>query len=203
MTEPSTCDPFESIPTSQTVETSCLAAPNSVGPSLLEERVALVKFALEREEDAAATIFRLSYQIEPGTELGNMARRYAIEIREFTARLGKMLPQGYSAMGSEGDIGRVSESIIQSLTPGSATTFLISFLIQHAETNVDILQSAGAKLGSREMDMLWRKADRERRKLAGWVREIECQLEARREGQRPDPKLSATQGRWQQLGVPM
>ncbi|MGE3231272.1 MAG: hypothetical protein AB7J30_17710 [Hyphomicrobium sp.] len=146
--------------------------------------MALVKWALEREEDAAATICRLAYRIETDSELALTARTYATEVREFATRLRRLLPHGQEDGERDVDIGQVSDSVIQSLPSEKAATFLIRFLVQHAETTSDVLQSAGSQLGSREMDMLWRKADRERRKLAGWVRELECQLEARREAQR-------------------
>jgi len=159
----------------------------------LDELMALVKWALEREEDAAATICRLTYRIETDSELAVTARSYATEVREFATRLRRLLPQDQQAGAQEADIGRVSDGVIQSLPREKAATFLITFLVQHAETTSDVLQSAGAKLGSREMDMLWRKADRERRKLAGWVRAFESQLEAQREARRCAPKPEARQ----------
>lgn len=147
----------------------------------LDELVTLVKWALEREEDAAATIFRLAYRIEADSDLAVLARSYAADVREFAERLRRMLPSQDLVAGQRSDIGKVSDSVIQSLPPDKVAAFLITFLVQHADNTSDILQSAGGLLGSRQMEMLWRKADRDRRKLATWVREVERQLSARRE----------------------
>lgn len=147
----------------------------------VEELIALVKWSLSREENAAATISRLSYRVEPDSELAKTARTYAAEVRQFATRLRRLLPDEHSTDSREAEIGLVTDAVIQSMSHEKAAEFLIRFLLQHAETASEVLQSAGSRLHSKAAEMLWRKADRERRKLAAWIRDLEMQLRTRAE----------------------
>jgi hypothetical protein len=128
---------------------------------------------LAREDDAAATIQRLSYCVESDSELAKKARSYAAELRQLIARLRAALPPDDGIADADSELCGVSEGVIQSLRPEQAATVLIRFLLQHAETTSEILQSAGGKLNSKAVEMLWRQAERERRKIANWAHQLE------------------------------
>lgn len=145
-----------------------------------------VNWALSREEDAAATIQRLAYRVESSSELAGKARDYAAKLKLLIARLKAALPRDGSRAVSGMAASADPDPFVKALTPEQASTVLIRFLLQHAETTSEILQSAGARLSSKQIAILWRRAESERRQLANWVHEIE-----RRPDLRPKPEKQA------------
>lgn len=180
----------------QNCDTSAPLAKPSIEPAIdpganetaIEELLGVVTWTLSRESDAVDTIRRLSYRIDSESELAHKARDYAARLQQLIARLKTALPRASSSAGGEAPLGGdLSNSLIQSLDREHATTTLILFLLQHAETTSHILQSAGDKLNSKSAEMLWRKAERERRKIAEWITQQEQQSKAAAERMRNQP----------------
>lgn len=146
------------------------AAASSAHGERVDELHAIVKWTLDREDDAASTIRKLSYRIDGDSELARKARNYAVELHRYVARLKALLPSRDKAASEPSALGNVSERVIGSLDREKATLFLIEFLLQHAETTSAILQSAGGRMNSKGFEALWRKAEGERRQIAAWIK---------------------------------
>lgn len=159
---------------------SASVAVSSPAGACIDELHAIVKWTLDREDDAASTIRKLAYRIDGDSELARKARSYAAELHRYVARLKALLPSADKAASEPAALGKVSERVIGSLDRDKATLLLIEFLLQHAETTSAILQSAGSRMNSKEFEMLWRKAEDERRQIAAWIKTDERhQLEAK------------------------
>lgn len=146
---------------------------------VFRDLLSAVNWALSREEDAAATILKLAYRIESNSELAGKARDYAAKLKLLIARLKAALPRDGSRAASGMGASADPDPFVTALTPQQASTVLIKFLLQHAETTSEILQSAGARLSSKQVAILWRRAEKERRQLASWVHEIEQRADLR------------------------
>lgn len=149
-------------------------------PERRDELHAMVKWTLDREDDAANTIKELSHRIDENSELAKQARRYASQLHTYVERLKAMLPPDDKAHANSAVLGGVCERVIGTLDGDNAKLFLIKFLLQHAETTSAILQSAGDRLNSQDFEALWRRADDERRAIFAWIKAHEArQMEIR------------------------
>lgn len=149
------------------------APPRNAFPQAQTERIdelhAVVKWSLDREDDAASTIQELSHRIDAKSELAKKALGYSAELHRYVARFKALLPPDETNTDSPAQLSPVSERVIGALDRDKATLFLIRFLLQHAETTSAILQSAGGRMNSKGFDALWRQAEDERRKIAAWI----------------------------------
>lgn len=143
--------------------------PDPVGMQLR----AAVRWTLTREENAAATIQRLSYRISPDSELAMRARAYAADLKYYIARMRSLLPPDPDEADDRSTHDALTETLIASLSPEKATTVLMRFLLQHAETASETVMFAAEKLNSNAIHRLWRRADAKRAKIVTWLQDQE------------------------------
>ncbi len=137
------------------------------------ELQASIKWALLREQNAAATIEMLVGRISSETELVTKARSYASALKHHVARAKSMLPPDSDRANEVSTQNVLSETVILSLSSKKATDLLVRFLLQHAETVSDAVMFAAERLNSKVMHRLWRRADRARAKLVEWLEKHE------------------------------
>lgn len=144
----------------------------------------IVKSILDREGCVANVIHRLSYQVDCDSELSQRARSYALELRHHLARLRALLPHGAGPAPEGRLLESKLKSAIDGLQPDDAKLVLIRFLLRHAGTQSEILPSASDRPKARTLEMLQRRAERERQRIALWLNEHEAGLH-QRSGRRP------------------
>jgi hypothetical protein len=59
--------------------------------------------------------------------------------------------------------------VIQTLDPEAAAIILIRYVLQHAEATREILSGVGEGLNARAIEMLCRKAAREKQRIVAWI----------------------------------
>lgn len=136
----------------------------------------IAKSILDREETIASIIHRLSYQAYRDPELSQRARSYAVELKRYIARLRGILPRGAGPTAEDLPLATTLRSAIDSLHSDDAKLILIRFVLRHAGATGEILPSAGNQPKARTLNMLQRRVERERHKIADWINEHEAGL---------------------------
>ena len=158
--------------------------PSSARPALAGRRNAtdtdelrqIVEFTLDREMFAADVIQRLSYRIDYNSELSRRARSYAVELRHYIARLKALLPSDVCPVSDDRPLRGKPKRTIESLESDEARLVLLNFLRSHADGTRWVLSAGGDQARSRAVEMLRRRVDRERHKIALWIGEQEATL---------------------------
>ena len=136
----------------------------------------IAKSILDREENIASIIHRLSYRAYRDPELSQRARSYAVELKRYIARLRAILPRGAGPTSEDRPLETTLKSAIDSLHSDEAKLILIRFVLRHAGATSEILPSAGNQPKARTLNMLQRRVERERHKIADWINEHEAGL---------------------------
>ena len=178
---------------------------DSTSPQPDEETCGLtpiVNSILDREGDVASVIQRLSYRVDCTCELSQRARSYAIELRRHIARLGAILSRDGAPARERRSLEIKLKTTIEGLPPEEAKLVLIRFLLRHAGTPSEIVSSAGHQPKARMLEMLQRRAERERCRIARWINEHEAGLYERSDNSDAfDPRTSATAPQSQQGSI--
>jgi hypothetical protein len=136
----------------------------------------IAKSILDREENIASIIHRLSYRAYRDPELSQRARSYAVELKRYIERLRSILPRGAGPTSEDRPLESTLKSAIDSLHSDEAKLILIRFVLRHAGATSEILPSAGNQPKARTLNMLQRRVERERHKIADWINEHEAGL---------------------------
>jgi hypothetical protein len=97
-------------------------------------------------------------------------------LRHYIARLRALLPLSAGATSEGRPLESKLRSAIEGLRPDDAKLVLIRFLLRHAAIPSEILASAGDQPKARTLEMLRRRTERERQKIALWINEHEAGL---------------------------
>jgi hypothetical protein len=136
----------------------------------------IAKSILDRDENIASVIHRLSYRAYRDPELSQRARSYAIELKRYIARLRAILPRGAGDTPEDRPLKTTLRSAIDSLHSDEAKLILIRIVLRHTGATSEILPSADTQPKARTLNMLQRQVERERHKIADWINEHEAGL---------------------------
>jgi hypothetical protein len=154
----------------------------------------IARSILDREESIASIIHRLSYRAYRDPELSQRARSYAVELKRYIARLRGILPRGAGPTPEDRPLETTLKSAIDSLHSDEAKLILIRFVLRHAGAMSEILPSAGNQPKARTLNMLQRRVERERHKIADWINEHEAGLHE----SASRPKRSGSKFNWRE-----
>jgi hypothetical protein len=90
-------------------------------------------------------------------------------LRHLTARLEAYLPAHLPSTRTRDHEADATKMVIQTLDPEAAAIILIRYVLQHAEATREILSGVGEGLNARAIEMLCRKAAREKQRIVAWI----------------------------------